>query len=469
MIRALAVAAVVAVIGSPGFARAEDGTTSDCKAATGDVAGCLEDTAGSIPDFDKIRTPDSPAFTLLGISPTQIERPTTPKQLTAALSGFLSDGASSVPKNLAVEFWPYWLGSSGTAAEEHQKRSPGAQLVQNITISIATAEAARTVEDLTAPMGMADVTDTRLALGARTSFDLFAKHVVDCSQADINDMVKIAGETAVTSSEEGKQQLRQLLDERTVLNERQNELEKSYQSHLDQVVAAAKEGGTQIAEGETLPDLDKDVVNRLALQEEIDDFNERAQKLNEVKQALVTEDIKKRLDQLCTDGSQEAKRGLTGALAVAWSDLYLEGDRSARHHADSAIWGTLAYETPGFSALAMARHTSRRVEGGRDKLFEGGARLVGSKGGYALSFEAVFRAPISTAPGSSEATTYRVAAAVDYHLQDNTWLTLSFGSESGQLFSLANIKFGFGDPKITPPSKTAADKAAAPAAGAPAT
>ena len=50
-------------------------------------------------------------------------------------------------------------------------------------------------------------------------------------------------------------------------------------------------------------------------------------------------------------------------------------------------------------------------------------------------------------------SSYRLALGFDLCLTDTTWLTVAFGKDyssdgDGTLFSLANLKWGFGDPKV---------------------
>jgi hypothetical protein len=53
--------------------------------------------------------PDIPAFKMLGIEPSEILRPCTPKSLAVAASGFFGGQAMILPKSLAVEIAPYTL------------------------------------------------------------------------------------------------------------------------------------------------------------------------------------------------------------------------------------------------------------------------------------------------------------------------------------------------------------------------
>lgn len=55
-----------------------------------------------------LKVPNSPSFTILDYSPSIIDRPGTPKAFTASIINLLTQG-NGLPKNLAMEFSPFWL------------------------------------------------------------------------------------------------------------------------------------------------------------------------------------------------------------------------------------------------------------------------------------------------------------------------------------------------------------------------
>lgn len=61
--------------------------------------------------LDDLRAPSSPAFSILGVEPTEISRPTSWKSLQTTLSNsFFQDNKLVIPKNLALEFNPFFAG-----------------------------------------------------------------------------------------------------------------------------------------------------------------------------------------------------------------------------------------------------------------------------------------------------------------------------------------------------------------------
>lgn len=112
-----------------------------------------------IPEFNKLRTPESPAFTILGIAPTEVHRPTTPATFaTNFLEDFTGDGGL-LPKSFALETAPYWWFSH-PALTLSEYADPGPKnLYRNLSFSVAT----------TSEGGEVESSIQRIGLGLRTS------------------------------------------------------------------------------------------------------------------------------------------------------------------------------------------------------------------------------------------------------------------------------------------------------------
>ncbi len=86
-----------------------------------------------------LRAPSSPAFVLLGIEPTAVERPNSPRALATTL---LSNTSASdfIPRNVALEVAPYWLASHPTLTfDDYYNANVGQSLLQSLSLSMATA------------------------------------------------------------------------------------------------------------------------------------------------------------------------------------------------------------------------------------------------------------------------------------------------------------------------------------------
>ncbi|MCB9464264.1 MAG: hypothetical protein H6682_11295 [Candidatus Eisenbacteria bacterium] len=110
--------------------------------------------------FEELRAPSSPAFILLGATPTQVDRPQDLSDLAISLSSASQD-LSLIPKAYSVEFAPYWLASRPKVHfSDWAGGARGGQFFQDMTISLATIT--KSVPDTTS-------TETIAGLGIRTS------------------------------------------------------------------------------------------------------------------------------------------------------------------------------------------------------------------------------------------------------------------------------------------------------------
>ncbi|MBA7688676.1 hypothetical protein ES703_97165 [subsurface metagenome] len=112
-------------------------------------------------------------FVVLGIEPTSVERPSTPKAFAVSLlsakgqSGFL-------PNNYAVEVAPYWLSSHPTLIfEDYYNAGFGQTLLQTLSFSLATSK-------------MSDM-DT-LIIGTGVGFGIRAMLLAGKANSDLNNL-----------------------------------------------------------------------------------------------------------------------------------------------------------------------------------------------------------------------------------------------------------------------------------------
>ncbi len=109
-------------------------------------------------NLDELRTPASPVFVLLGVAPSAVERPSTPKALAATLLAASGD-LQVFPKNYAIEVAPYWLSSHpGLTYEQFHDPGLWQSLKQTLSVSLATSRSSPVLSD----------SGTAVGLGART-------------------------------------------------------------------------------------------------------------------------------------------------------------------------------------------------------------------------------------------------------------------------------------------------------------
>lgn len=111
--------------------------------------------------LDSLITPASPALTLLGASGVAIERPSTPKAVALTLARAIRD-AEGLPKDLAVEFAPYWLTAHPNLTfTDYYDANLSQRLLQTLGISLGTSRLQPLEEDGAA--------GTAISLGVRTT------------------------------------------------------------------------------------------------------------------------------------------------------------------------------------------------------------------------------------------------------------------------------------------------------------
>ena len=107
-----------------------------------------------------LQGPSSPGASLLGISPSVIQRPTDPAGFSASLLN-ATGNLTSLPSNYAVDFAPAWLfGGSKISYTDFQSNALGKNIWQTLDVSFAT----KSVKDSTT-----NQTNTTVAIGVKVS------------------------------------------------------------------------------------------------------------------------------------------------------------------------------------------------------------------------------------------------------------------------------------------------------------
>jgi hypothetical protein len=90
--------------------------------------------------LENLKTPTSPAFVILGVEPTSVERPTTPRAFALSLYSASESSNGIIPQSYAAEFAPYWMRRQPrvTWEEYFVKPGPVRALAQTFTVSVAT-------------------------------------------------------------------------------------------------------------------------------------------------------------------------------------------------------------------------------------------------------------------------------------------------------------------------------------------
>jgi hypothetical protein len=159
-------------------------------------------------------------------------------------------------------------------------------------------------------------------------------------------------------------------------------------------------------------------------------------------------------------------------LAMRW--FFPEGVSDEGRIRGAAGWVTGAYSWKGVDAVGFLRYGGGKPASDWTHNVDLGLQVVIARDRYAVSLEGIARKAWRPAGDDGDEGQYRVAIAADYEIGEGKWLTFSFGKDfaeddAGSLFSLANLTYAFGEPRIgTRAASTQATDAPAPGPAAPA-
>lgn len=354
------------------------------------IANAQEET--KLPALNTIRTPNSPAFSILGVQPTSVERPNTPSDVTVALDN-ATEGFTKFPENFAIEFAPYWISKAPASLKwrEDIERHVDKSLARTFSASLATTS-----------KKMNDKNLRGLAYGFRAMI--------------------LSGKLSKQSE-----------DELNALEDRLKNFSATYTNAF-----AAQEGAEILSFwaslDKSLPDTTKQrlftAFNR-GLQ------NRRAQHLAEQ-----TEKFEKIAGKL-KDNYAPQREGpmLEIAYAAAYKNDTINSDKLKK--AGWAWWLTPSYVKDEYSVVGVYRQQKDSL-GNRSS--EYGMRFLYSKDRYALSVEYLKGEYITETPIPDRE---RLSVLFEYLLSEKIWLTLSFGEDNkniqaespGSLFSTIGLRY----------------------------
>lgn len=367
-------------------------TDTAAPAATADPA--VETWDAEVSDVDKFRTPDAPAFEILGAAPTEIQHPTTPTELAIALGGIVSGGDLSIPRSLAIEVAPYWLVPHPGLTVDAYRRENLLRPLRTLSLSIATTQTQRS--DAADPS--VKHTDADVGVGFRTM--LLQWGAEDPCTAAAREFADVVNRGMLFSAAEQQELAGAGAPGSEAWNARRVQIEQRKQAAITAAEAALKK-------------LQSDTC--LALAASTTGFS---------------------LD-------------LAGAIDVHAADARLT--QAATSLAGYALWTNLAYDTSRFSGIAVARITERRDAMPSRQLLDAGLRGIFKQKNYGISAELLVR----RIRGDAADTTYRADLGVEYKLTGDTWLSVTLGrgfalapGDAGAWFSLANLQWSFGKPSF---------------------
>lgn len=333
------------------------------------------------PAFNSLRTPLAPAFVVLGVQPTSVEEPNTPAELAVSVFNQPTN-FTSIPRNVAVEFSPYWMWTDDTAPEEDTTRGPLKSITRTASVSFATAEIDNSV--------------TGIGVGLRTSL-LSGSFTYGEEEETLAKTVETLNDALAALTDALRAQTQILLD--------------SQSNEIDSLEEAKRTAARQrIAE--------------LAPQEE------------GLRNAL--KERRKQLDRRLT-----LRRGfqLEVAGGLAW-----EAPNAVFDSTDLVRWmarGTLAYAQKHWKAVGILRRLEERRSRSGDATDLGG-RVIYASGDFGLSLEGVQRILDGRTPRSRVSGHVEYKLGSNWWL--NVTVGNDFEDEAeGSLLSQFGLMFNFAD------------------------
>ena len=352
---------------------------------------------------DDLRTPLAPAFALLDVTPTSIDRPQSPRALTLNLFSAFEEG-EGLPRNYALDVAPFWLRSHPALTfDDYYHPTVLQSIARTFSVSVATTSI-DAVDEATPGR-------TSLGFGARTLLAPGRAHpalqsarealmAVNTQQAELDDRIvslEFKHEEAVKAGR---------ADEARKLKEEIDALERDLQPRREELAAEARAIALRIQA------LDKDRVGLVV--------------------------------------------SVAAANVVDFPDDRVEDSELAR-------WGL--WVTPAYRMLMCGMETTEDCQSTIDLM--GVARLFADRRGladdttwdiggrvlwqptrqFALSGELIRRGGIDANAGEGS---NRSVGVIEYRLHDDFVLFASFGRDFEEgpdaptLVTLLGVNFGFG-------------------------
>ena len=453
-----------------------------------------------LPELDDLKAPSAPAFVLLGVSPTKVERPQAVKALVLSAVTASGDG---FPKNFAVEFTPYWFGSPSLNFADYYRRNVLKDIPRHLSISVATT-----------PLSTAPDSGTALALGFRTlplpgrahprltglvaSLDKSQVELLELESlfnrpARLLALIREAQALATDGSTAFLQEdpFKTLIDRALTLDDqiRTAEVDQSEtQEELDELAGlpvAARGDEAKLkahledlkrqleARAEDQKALAKEMLDalrrselspRLALERDLESLVSRLDAAKQRRIAKAEADLKATALKIQALDTQRVGATLAVAGAVSWD---VAADMTEQSQlAKLGIWITPGYRivrcpkdvkkdcSQPFDVLGVFRYLENRRALEHDQTWELGARLVWQTSSkLAVSGEWLAQ----TGHDSDEDPGTRLVGVAEYEITSSAFLYASFGrdfEEKGvrrNLVSAIGITVGFGrKPIVTP-------------------
>jgi len=348
----------------------------------------------NVPAFNSARTPTSPAFTLLGVEPSAVERPANPAALAFSFLSKSKD-PTTVPQDFAVDATPFWLLKQPTFEwRDDIDRNVLESLVRTASFSVATGE-----------VGTKAAAVRGLSVGGRASI--------------LSGTLSKETQAAVT-------RLEQLLQQEAALG-------------LSLMADELKRLSDRLLAGEITKEQHTQMM--LALQN-------TTLKMKEYKESPERKAVEKLMERFAT-----VREGFFLEVAGAAGWRYPDAIWSQGAFDRWALWATPSFVSGAGSIVGVLRYLSEDATAGTDqRVIDYGVRGVHFRDRYALSLEYVRR----TFEAENLKAGHRLVGIAEYAVTDGAWLVASFGRDhdtksEGSMIARLGLSFNFNEARFLKP------------------
>lgn len=396
--------------------------------------------------LEDLKTPDSPGFQILDISPTSIEKPINPKALGTTLLNLTNDG-NAIPKNFAMEVSPYWYFKDNNASvlkyldigSDDKPTISFSGILRKLSISMASVYSDTTSGSLIAKTNY-------LSFGARTN--LFTYRLLKQNKYLMGTLAKISNKIV------------ELKPKEIITDDKESEIKKleldnrKLQKMIDEEIDNLKKDSFN----RTL----KENSNRIQkLKDEINSIEENAPDIF-LKVLKEDEELKSYMDELDTPPLIQ----IDGAFA--YSEAFPDNTTANKRFNRSGFWTSIAVNSSGvtakkskynLAAVGLFKYISDNMlidsvnnifE--RENALDIGIKVDFTINDFTLAYEHIKR----NYNGNNGLDCNRNVFVMQYKISDGLYFTGSYGKNFGEvnnLFSLFGISYGFGKTQLKVPDQ----------------
>ncbi|MEX2283836.1 MAG: hypothetical protein WEE89_15230 [Gemmatimonadota bacterium] len=368
---------------------------------------------GKVPELSALKPTAAPAFMLLGVSPTSIERPSSPADFGLMLVN-RTERLSTIPEEFAVELSPFWLRRHPDLTwRADTARTIEQSIIRTLTWSAATAE-----------IGNELAPQTGVAVGGR--FMMLSGQLTRASKETLIALEQSLAAEGGLKNRMAAARLKILDDS---LRVRLQAAQQLSDAQRQTAIAAAVQMHSVAAAA-----LDAQILADPAYQDSIAEGRKRFENIALEREGPMLEIAAAAgwaFDNRIWDQGGFERWGVWSSLSWARSTAMPDG----------------AKLTP----VVLLRYTANRSDAQPDYL-DAGARLILHDDRYAVSFETVLSSP--TGEGVAERL-YRVAGVLEYQLRKDAWAIATFGRDhntttEGSLIAQLGLRLQFAGERYKP-------------------